>query len=517
MPPPIGAWLCDRLCFQADTGKERLLPAPPRAVRLLATATKEKKEKGSLTLWFAAFVGCLSAGMGGYVFSYTSPTLTNDCSVGGCPHCLNCELNLDEAIKSSTASIAMFGGLVGSMLGGRFADQSGRRAGMVAGMTTATVGWLSIALCASVGGHPPTAGGPTPMLTVLLLLGGRGLTGVAMGLCNIAYPLYIAEASPPHLRGLLTAGFQFGTNFSCLAAYAAGLVVGWQPMAFLPAVITGGCLLGLLLAVPESPRWLLARGQRARAEAALASLRASGSDVNATLDQIEADLRPQAGTTTATVSVDQSTSLLSQLCVRPIAIAAAVMAGQNLTGIGVVTAYFGEIMAGLFGDKANYYVTGVSAICFLVTPLPMWLVDRYGRRPCLLFSAMMMGSMATLEGFCFYLRSCGVSSPALNVVSFLASLFYGMGFSFGAGPVPFMVLSELAPPGVRGVASSVVQGLNWLIIAGLAQIGDVLQHKLGDDGLYWLFGALCFAWSALVWAIMPETKGLRLEAIQKEW
>lgn len=146
-------------------------------------------------------------------------------------------------------------------------------------------------------------------------------------------------------------------------------------------------------------------------------------------------------------------------------------------------------MAGIFGAKANFYVVGVSAMCFLITPLPMYLIDRLGRRPLLLFSSTTMGCAAITLGFCFKYQDSlwGVQhTTLLDGVSFAASLVYGMAFSFGAGPITFLLISELAPARVRGLASSIVQAINWMIVFGLSEIGGWMQIVLGDDGMFFM-------------------------------
>jgi hypothetical protein len=140
---PLGARVCDRLCFRSGGPFDYAAPKQRRRASLPSLASRPTtrqdkaqppREEASWMLLASTAVGATTAGMGGFVFAYTSPVLANDCSAAtGCPRCLNCELEMSEADKALTASLAMFGGLLGSLAAGPVVDRIGRRAGLVLG------------------------------------------------------------------------------------------------------------------------------------------------------------------------------------------------------------------------------------------------------------------------------------------------------------------------------------------------------------------------------------------------
>ena len=202
------------------------------------------EEQPSWTLYGAAVAGSLCAGMGGFIFGYTSPLFTNDCLDAGSDgfagdHALslNCQLQLSVGEKALTASIPTMGGLTGSLIAGWLVDKVGRRAGLCIAATLYVLGWLSIAMCDTLGSGPGTD--KANALGVALLIGGRGVTGIGMGIANLAYPLYVAEASPAQLRGFLSAGGQFGANFSCMCEHTSNLLL---LVVSRPALTDSDCL-----------------------------------------------------------------------------------------------------------------------------------------------------------------------------------------------------------------------------------------------------------------------------------
>ena len=176
-------------------------------------AESAAEEQANWTLYGAAVAGSLCAGMGGFVFGYTSPIFTNDCLDAGSDGfagdhtlSLNCQLQLSVGDKALTASIPTMGALGGSLIAGWLVDKVGRRAGLCIAATLYVIGWASIATCDTFGSGPGTD--KANAVGVALLIGGRGVSGIGMGVAGLAYPLYIAEAAPAQLRGRLSAGAQ---------------------------------------------------------------------------------------------------------------------------------------------------------------------------------------------------------------------------------------------------------------------------------------------------------------------
>uniref|UniRef100_A0A674HAQ4 Solute carrier family 2, facilitated glucose transporter member 4 n=1 Tax=Taeniopygia guttata TaxID=59729 RepID=A0A674HAQ4_TAEGU len=341
-------------------------------------------------------------------------------------------------------SVAIFsvGGMGTALAGGAVAERLGRKGALLASNGLAVVGG------ALMGGAKL---GPTYILIIL----GRFIVGAYSGLVSVLVPLYVGEVAPLRLRGALGTLHQLGIVIGILVAQVLGLraLLG-TPRAW-PALFGAGLLpaalqLLLLPLCPESPRFLLARGQRGRARRVLLAFPA----------ELGRGPAPKVG--------------LLELCRsrryrQPLIVTLGLQLAQQLSGINAIFYYSTSIFegAGLQDPAVGTIGTGVVNVVATVV-----LVERAGRRVLQLLGLLgMMGCATTLLG-----------GPFWGAVALASALAFVGFFAVGPGPLPWFVGSELFPPGPRAAALGLAGLLNWASNTAVAMAFPAMQGFWGDFG-----------------------------------
>jgi len=375
--------------------------------------------------------------------------------------------------------------------------------GMVGSAVLFALGWLCIA---TVPVPPPTAT-VTPLGTLTALMFGRSLTGVGIGFTCCVVNIYVSELSPANLRGALGTLFQVHVVAGLLFAYLCGVFLPWRPMAWLVVILSGFVTL-LLLAVPESPQWLLQRGKRAEAAAALRRLRAADTPVDAIVDGWDIETSKAA---------DSTGALWVELCrpsvLRPLGVGVGLALLQQLSGINTVIFYCGEIFSGVLSKPhADIAAVGVQVVHLGVTIVVVPVIDRLGRRPLLLCAGAGMAVCAGLVGLYFLLDGTNHALPK-GVAVGIVYAYMGC-FAIGMGAIPWLILGEIFPPQAKGVCSSLATAVNWLTSFAVTKTAVDLKASLGYTGLFWLYAGCLLIGEAFIYFMVPETKGRTLAEIQ---
>src|ERR1700688_1832308 len=306
------------------------------------------------------YLAAIFAALGGLLFGYDTGVIS------GAELFFRNEFTLTTFALEVIVSGVLAGAAVGALVGGRLADLFGRRKLLIA---TAAIFAAGAILCA-------LASSP-------LVLGvGRIIVGFGIGLSSSGVPVYISEVAPANARGWQVSLFQLAITVGILLAYlvdyAFARIQGWRWMfgiSIVPAAIFGISMFFL----PESPRWLLQRGEREKALAMLARVRGT-SEIHVELQEIEESLKkaPESG----------RFSDLFAPSIRPALIVGIGLAiFQQITGINTVIYYAPLIIqsAGISSASGAILATaGIGAVNVLMTIFSMWLIDRKGRRPLLL-------------------------------------------------------------------------------------------------------------------------------------
>ncbi|MFC4357673.1 sugar porter family MFS transporter [Halobium salinum] len=411
---------------------------------------------------------------------------------------------MSSLVESVVVSGALAGAAVGAALGGRLADRWGRRRLIIVGGVVFFVGSLLMAVAP----------------TVEVLIVGRLVDGVAIGFASIVGPLYISEISPPKIRGSLVSFNQLAITSGILVSYfvnyafSEGPVLelaqslfgaaGWRWMlgaGMVPALI----LVGAMLFMPESPRWLVERGREDDARAVLSRTR-TDAQVESELEEIRETAETQDG----------GVGDLLKPWIRPaLVVGIGLAAFQQVTGINTVIYYAPTVLESTgFGNTASILATvGIGVVNVGMTIVAVLLMDRAGRRPLLLTG--LAGMIITLLGLGTAFALPGLSG-VIGWVALACLMLYVAFFAIGLGPVFWLLISEIYPLQVRGTAMGVVTVINWVanLVVALTFLG--LIDVAGQSGTFWLYAALTLAALAFTYFLVPETKGRSLEEIERD-
>jgi sugar porter (SP) family MFS transporter len=408
------------------------------------------------------------------------------------------EFHLGPAEQGLVVSAVTFGALFGALIGGTSSDAIGRR-------------WTNIAAGLSfVAGSIFSALAPN----VEVLIASRVLIGLAIGLTSVAAPMYIAELSPPRNRGKLVSLFQLAITIGILVSYIVDRALApdhaWRWMLGL-AFVPGALLVIGMIAMPESPRWLLKTGAEKAARHALSLVRPP-DEIDAEVKEIHDDLeqnRPAAW------------SELLMPGLRPallIGVGLAVL--QQVTGINTIIYYAPQIFqkAGLNSATTALAATaGIGVVNVLSTLIAIWLVDRVGRKPLLLAGLVGMAlSLAALGVAQRFGSTFDVNQQLVGPITVGFVGLYIVCFAFSLGPVVWLMISEIFPNRARARAAGISTAANWTANFLVSLSFPVLQAVLGPS-LWFLYAAMGVAAFIFVVRWVPETKGKSLEEISRQW
>ncbi|KAI3445038.1 hypothetical protein Pfo_001703 [Paulownia fortunei] len=381
------------------------------------------------------------------------------------------DLGLTLAEYSLFGSISTIGAMIGAVVSGKIADLFGRRGAMGFAELFNIVGWLAIAFSKNV----------------WLLDIGRLLTGFGVGLLSYVVPVYIAEITPKNLRGAFTAVNQLMICCGASIMYLVGNVITWRLLALIGIIPCLIQLLGLLI-IPESPRWLAKIGQWDGSEASL--------DYTRTLEQLK-DSR----------MID----LFQRKYAHSLAVGVGLMVLQQFGGVNAIAYYASAI----FSSAGFSYRVGTTAMVIVQVPMTVLgtlLMDKSGRRPLLLVSVAGTCLGCFLIGLSFLLQDLKLwdSSPSLALGGVL--IFTGS-FSLGMGGIPWVIMSEIFPINVKGLAGSLVTVVNWLGSWIITYSFNFLV-QWSSAGTFFIFATVCGFTVIFIIKLVPETKGRTLEEIQ---
>ncbi|MDF2255703.1 sugar porter family MFS transporter [Streptomyces ferralitis] len=418
-------------------------------------------------------------------------------SVSGALVFLSKDFQLSSAEQGLVNSVLVVGSVLGAVLGGRVADALGRRKTMV--MVAASYA-VFVALSAFA-----------PNVTVLDTM--RFLLGVAIGLCIVAAPLYIAESTPARIRGAATATYQVACVAGITITYFVnwGLADGghWRWMLGLSAVPAALIVIPLLL-LPDTPRWYVLKG---RDEEAVRVLRLVDPDVDAEAETraIAAQIRQERGGHGGLAAMFRPPYTRATLFVLALGFFC------QITGINAVTYYSPEIFQkmGFTGSGQSFLLPSIVELASLAaTVLALFIIDRFGRR-VVLFSGIgtMLGSLVVLTAV-FGLTSL---RGAATWIGFAALLLFTAAFNFGFGSLIWVYASEAFPSRLRSMGASAMLTADLVANFLIAQFFPSVIDRAGPTWTFAGFAVLALLAIVFVARMAPETKGRRLEEIQSYW
>ncbi|HEY2676777.1 MAG TPA: D-xylose transporter XylE [Steroidobacteraceae bacterium] len=457
------------------------------------------------------------ATLGGLLFGYDTAVISG--AVSSIDANFIDPQHLSETARSSlsgwTVSSALFGCIIGAIVAGWVSNAIGRKGGMlVAGalflISAAGSAYPEFGL-GPIGGMGPAA------LTPFILY--RILCGVGVGIASMLSPLYIAEIAPSQIRGRLVSFNQLSIVLGMLLVYFVNWAIasqgddawikstGWRLMLVseaVPAVL----FLGLLMLVPDTPRWFVMKGRSDKALGVLSRL-VDEAEARSTIKEIEASLVVPAHST--------GTSLFA---FGSLVITAGIMLSvfQQFVGINAVL-YYAPLMfknLGASTDSALWQTVIVGLANVIFTMVAILTVDRLGRKPLLIIGGLVMGVAMLVLGFQFQANAVG-TGPLIAAVTYIA------GFALSWGPVTWVLLSEMFPNAIKNRALAIAVAAQWIanlfvswsfkILIGNSTLNAMFNHGLP----YWIYGVMSFLAAAFVYFYVPETKRRTLEEIQNLW
>jgi sugar porter (SP) family MFS transporter len=424
------------------------------------------------------------AALGGYLFGFDFAVIS-----GALPF-LRPQFGLTAWWEGFLTGSLALGCMAGCLVAGQLADRYGRRPGLLLAAGIFAVSSVGMAVAPGLG----------------LFVAARFAAGIGVGMASMLSPLYIAEVSPAAVRGRNVAINQLTIVIGILVTNLVNYFLAdtgpdaWRWMFGLGAAPAGLFLLGVLW-LPESPRWLAQAGQLDRAEAVLRKM-GNETFVTTTLaglavpaggngpkprfrDVLGADVRPA-------VVVGVALAVFQQFC-----------------GINVVFNYTSTIFAAVGADLNRQLLEtiGIGVVNLAFTLVAMFLVDRLGRRPLLLFGA---AGLAVLYLVLAFLLQTHAAPGLVSAVVLAAIGTYGLSLA----PVTWVVISEIFPTRIRGAASAVATVALWGAYFVLVFTFPILAQAIGTYGPFYLYAGICLLGFFFVRAKVKETKGQTLEELE---
>ncbi|KAK2990544.1 hypothetical protein RJ640_019824 [Escallonia rubra] len=464
--------------------REPLVPREKTEADEDGYGAEDQTQKGSKGHEWMVYLSTFVAVCGSYAFGscagYSSPTQS----------AIREELNLSLAEYSLFGSILTFGAMIGAITSGPIADFFGRKGAMRISSGFCTAGWLAIYF----------AEGPIPLDI------GRLATGYGMGVFSYVVPVFIAEIAPKNLRGALTTTNQLMICTGVSVAFIIGTVLTWRTLALTGIIPCGVLLIGLFI-IPESPRWLAKIGRQKDFEAALRRLRGKDADIAEEAAEIQDYIE-----TLQKLPKAKLLDLFQRRYLRSVTIGVGLMVFQQFGGINGICFYVSSIFesAGFPSDLGTIIYAILQVV---ITAVGATLIDRAGRKPLLLVSASGLVSGCVLTGISFYLKSFDIAPKAAPALAVTGILLYIGSFSAGMGAVPWVVMSEIFPINVKGVAGSLATLVNWFGAWAVSYTFNFLM-SWSSYGTFILYAAINALAILFVIVVVPETKGRTLEQIQ---
>ncbi len=425
----------------------------------------------------------VTAALAGLLFGFDTAVIS------GTTEALRGRFALTDVWLGVTVSAALWGTLAGALSAGIPGDRFGSRATLRVLALFYVAGGLGCGLAWSWES----------------LVFFRIVAGLAVGGSSVLAPVYIAEVAPPGRRGGLVASFQFMVILGILAAYVSNAVIAslnlgaddwrWKfGVSALPALL----FLLLLLRIPDSPRWLVAKGRSREAKAALARVG---------MDEVQAE-REIAAVSASLTQRSGGGRLSWRLHRKPILLAVIVAGFNQLSGINALLYYLNDIFAhasGRLSPDMQAVIIGVVNAVFTVAG--MALIDRLGRRTLLLIGSAGMAA-------CLVAAGLAMSGPLPAWTLLPALIGFIAFFAPSTGAVIWVYISEVFPTSVRGRGSAVGASTHWGLDAVIAAAFPMIA-ALSASLPFFFFAAMMAAQFAVVLIYFPETKGVPLEEMER--
>lgn len=441
-------------------------------------------------LWL--YVVAIVASLGGLLSGYDTGVIS------GALLFINDSWNLSDSMQGIVVSSVLIGAVIGAATNGVLADIFGRKKII---MATAVIFIVGSILC----GFAPN---------VYVLIASRILVGLAVGIVNFVIPLYLSEISPKVIRGTLVSLYQWAITAGILFSYFinaafANAVYSWRWM-LLAGILPGLVLLVGMSLMSDTPRWLVSKNRDEEAKKVFKKI-----DPNADADVEIGEIKK----TLASESEDSNKKIrFKKWMIMPFVVGIGIMFAQICTGINTIIYYAPTIfkIAGFDSNlNAIYATTGIGVINFLMTIVAVFFTDRLGRKPLLYFG--LTGVMLSLVALGCAFAFSSVLGDSLKWVAVGSLVTYIICFAMSLGPIGWIIVSEVFPLKIRGVAMSICTVSNFAFNFFVVGSFPILIHRIDGAYTFWGFAVVSLLCILFVYFFVPETKGISLEQIESNW
>jgi SP family arabinose:H+ symporter-like MFS transporter len=462
---------------------------------IVETSSLAKKNNSYL------YLVCLVAALGGFLFGFDTAVISGTVSL------VKHDFKLNAFHEGWFVSCALLGCIVGVSFSGKLSDQYGRKMVLI----LSAILFLASAIGCMFSNS-------FTILVIFRLIGGLGI-----GVASMVSPLYISEFSPSRFRGMMVSLYQLALTVGIVIAYFSNAYLAnhtnasfsdqlttkifsqevWRAMLGLGALPAGVFLICLFL-VPESPRWLMVKGEEQKAKDILVKI----DGANAAQEEIKAFHETRN---------DQDSGSLRELFTpvyrRALWIGLLLPFLSQICGINAVI-YYGPRILEQAGFTLNNALGGqvtIGLVNVVFTFVAIFTIDKWGRKPLLLLGIGGAVISLLIIGALFYL---GITSGPWILIFILAFIAC---FAFSFGPVCWVVVSEIFPNAIRGKAMALATLSLWIGNFLVGQLTPLLLEGLGSSWTFWIFALCCSPALWITWKLIPETKGRSLENIESYW
>ena len=462
--------------------------------------------KSTINFGYLIFLSVVAA-LGGFLFGYDTAVISGTIAQ------VTQLFQLDALQQGWYVGCALVGSIVGVLFAGILSDKLGRKLTMVISAVLFSTSALGCALSADFA-----------QLVVYRIIGGVGI-----GVVSIVSPLYISEVAVAQYRGRLVSLYQLAVTVGFLGAYLVNyqllawaesgtqLSVDWLNKVFITEVWRG--MLGMetlpailffiiIFFIPESPRWLIVRGKELKAVNILEKIYNSITEAKSQLKETKSVLTSETRS--------EWSLLMKPGIFKAVIIGVCIAILGQFMGVNAVLYYGPSIFenAGLSGGDSLFYQVLVGLVNTLTTVLALVIIDKVGRKKLVYYGVSGMVLSLVLIGLYFLFGdSLGVSSLFLLVFF----LFYVFCCAVSICAVVFVLLSEMYPTKVRGLAMSIAGFALWIGTYLIGQLTPWMLQNLTPAGTFFLFAVMCVPYMLIVWKLVPETTGKSLEEIERYW
>ncbi len=462
--------------------------------------------KSTINFGYLVFLSIVAA-LGGFLFGYDTAVISGTITQ------VTELFRLDTLQQGWYVGCALTGSIAGVLFAGVLSDKLGRKLTMILSAILFSTSALGCALCTDF-----------TQLVVYRIIGGIGI-----GIVSIVSPLYISELAVAQYRGRLVSLYQLAVTIGFLGAYLVNFqLLAWSEsgtqlniallnnifitevwrgmlgMETLPAIL----FFLIIFFIPESPRWLIVKEKEEKAIRILKRIYSSNNEATLQLEETKSVL------TSKTKS--EWSLLMKPGILKAVIIGVCIATLGQFMGVNAVLYYGPSIFedAGLSGGDSLLYQVLVGLVNTLTTVLALVIIDKVGRKKLVYYGVSGMIISLILIGFYFLFGKSWRVSDLFLLVFFLLYVFC---CAVSICAVVFVLLSEMYPTRVRGLAMSIAGFALWIGTYLIGQLTPWMLQHFTPAGTFFLFAAMCVPYMLIVWRLVPETTGKSLEEIEKYW